>query len=882
MAVDAAVGRTALAQIQAGTTGGTDEATLAGLLLLTKVSPPTLAKLAPDATEALLHHKGGGKRHHGGFLRRLLLTRFADSQNSASKSSSLPPPPPPQTTPQPPREYCQQISDRVERDAEEEEHIQTVMETENSETPLLSPMQSLGIHVISALCRSSPDCEKVRLVLARSLLPTLAELLQFQVLPAITSDTANVCGNGSVESLFDCLHNLRVKPLMKERIDGDKTFKIDIAEETSGGREQRKQTTKSLCPNGKLSITLVQVLKCLKEHEQDLSKEPDSPNHLKNVAVDFILCDLTADDRLRGHDLASLLEAVAAAPGEMSGAISKESGGIGVVSEESAKLLQFFLDILLHWCCSCADSPEAHVDAATKEALESGRFAALLRRLLMAALHGAAPEKLRDCALQVIAVTMKGLGGQWCLERQEKVDGAASRTNVDRGSAICLFLGVTATEFRLLVDEALALHPLVPSIVPSIEGQASPETEGGCRPLLAPKQREERIQRVERMVPVCLRIIEDAIRFLCEDDGEEPEDLEEAGGGEYEHEYDKPSGLGWASMSSRSLLALQQTLHAVAQSIIEFLGDARDTIRAGENSNTQLLHRISILCCRCLGCWLAQETGVLQKELNDSKVFAFLLGLSRYSTLPAPLHSSPYEDDRASFDSDDEDNERIIDGAPINAAEEASLAPENSSNELSGANDPLHTLLPALTNICAEDDGGFVRLLEFTDDTQNVLEVITNFVLIELESVADNLASNDEPDQRAASLVWALGMLVSSLTGSSGGASQIISTGNGYHGRLIDHPCFMRIFPSLVRCSSKSSGDELGMISLLLNHAVSLFLFIEMNTTDQHRDTIIADQVLHKMAVSAVQSFLRRIEKTHWRKDPMLNLARKAALSWQF
>ena len=132
-------------------------------------------------------------------------------------------------------------------------------------------------------------------------------------------------------------------------------------------------------------------------------------------------------------------------------------------------------------------------------------------------------------------------------------------------------------------------------------------------------------------------------------------------------------------------------------------------------------------------------------------------------------------------------------------------------------------------NICAEDDGGFVRLLEFTDDTQNVLEVITNFVLIELESVADNLASNDEPDQRAASLVWALGMLVSSLTGSSGGASQIISTGNGYHGRLIDHPCFMRIFPSLVRCSSKSSGDELGMISLLLNHAVSLFLFIEMS-----------------------------------------------------
>ena len=62
----------------------------------------------------------------------------------------------------------------------------------------------------------------------------------------------------------------------------------------------------------------------------------------------------------------------------------------------------------------------------------------------------------------------------------EKVDGAASRTNVDRGSAICLFLGVTATEFRLLVDEALALHPLVPSIVPSIEGQASPETEGAA------------------------------------------------------------------------------------------------------------------------------------------------------------------------------------------------------------------------------------------------------------------------------------------------------------------------------------------------------------------------------------------------------------------
>ena len=216
MAVEAAVGRTALAQIQAGTTGGTDEATLAGLLLLTKVSPPTLAKLAPDVTEALLHHKDGEKRHHGGFLRRLLLTRFPDSQNSASKSSSLPPPPPPQTTPRPPREYCQETSDEAERDAEEEEHLQTVVETENNETPLLSPMQFFGIHVISALCRFSPDCEKVRLALARSLLPTLAELLQFQVLPAITSDTANVCGNRSVESLFDCLHNLRVKPLMKK------------------------------------------------------------------------------------------------------------------------------------------------------------------------------------------------------------------------------------------------------------------------------------------------------------------------------------------------------------------------------------------------------------------------------------------------------------------------------------------------------------------------------------------------------------------------------------------------------------------------------------------------------------------------------------------
>ena len=125
--------------------------------------------------------------------------------------------------------------------------------------------------------------------------------------------------------------------------------------------EQRKQTTKSLCPNGKLSITLVQVLKCLKEHEQDLSKEPDSPNHLKNVAVDFILCDLTADDRLRGHDLASLLEAVAAAPGEMSGVISKESGGIiGVVSEESAKLLQFFFWIYYFIGAVRVPTPQRH------------------------------------------------------------------------------------------------------------------------------------------------------------------------------------------------------------------------------------------------------------------------------------------------------------------------------------------------------------------------------------------------------------------------------------------------------------------------------------------------------------------------------------------
>ena len=430
---------------------------------------------------------------------------------------------------------------------------------------------------------------------------------------------------------------------------------------------------------------------------------------------------------------------------------------------------------------------------------------------------------------------------------------------------------------------------------------------------LTDAQHSQRAVRIERMVPVCLGIIQDSIEFLCEGDDAEDDDVEE--------DFEVPA-TGWASMSNQSLLRVQQTLHAIAQSIIEFLGDARDAIKATQDASddaTASLRRTCLFCGRCLSCWLAQETGVLRKELADSKVLGFLLSLSRYSGRRlggrgssdssvddggvASLPPSPYEDDDddddASLDSDDETGDA---GTSTSAA--AAVDDDDESS------DPLYALLPAFASMCEEeedDSGGISRLLELTGGGCSVHDVVVNFVVAELEGTvrglvdgADRLAEplHRHPTQRAAPLLWALGLLLRLLTRTSGAASEVISTvedghdGRPFHGRVVDHGCFRRVLPPLVRCAS-GGGDGGGsgdaglsiraadatngqLVELLLNHAVSLFLVIEMHLRDGQVAAALGAP-LGEAADAAVAAFLERTAEVDWQSDPMLKRARRAA-----
>lgn len=374
-------------------------------------------------------------------------------------------------------------------------------------------------------------------------------------------------------------------------------------------------------------------------------------------------------------------------------------------------------------------------------------------------------------------------------------------------------------------------------------------------------------------------------------------------------------------MSNASLLRVQQTLHAVARSIIEFLGDARDALRDTSGALDETLRRTSLACGRCLGCWLAQETGVLRQELADKKVLAFLLSLSRYSSpqttespalstshapsadvssLPPPPPppappASLYHEEGASSDSDDEEvpEPPRSPGDAGGASQEQeqlrpSAAPEPSGDERGDERgDPLWALLPALASICEEDDGGISGLLDLTGDCCGVHDVVANFIVAELEGTARAMASGDAmQEQRAGSLVWALGLLFRLLTRSEDAASEIISSGNGVQGRLADHRCFVRVAPALVRCASdRRVQQQPGLAALLSNHAVCLFLVIEANR-DQTLETL-AEPPLRDAANMAVKLFMDRtadamadVGHTAARRssaDPMLQLARKLA-----
>lgn len=182
------------------------------------------------------------------------------------------------------------------------------------------------------------------------------------------------------------------------------------------------------------------------------------------------------------------------------------------------------------------------------------------------------------------------------------VHASSDHCPVAAGTALTLLLRVVSTDIRVLVDEALALSSAAPESM-----LEAPETgRQGPRKVqpLSPEQRAQRRARVAAMLPVCLRIVEAFISLLCETvAGEEDEAGEHghaeaghatnacvrtagvgggdgSGGGERSgEEAQRETSMGtvtgdepaWARLPATVLLNVQQSLHDVMSTILEFI-----------------------------------------------------------------------------------------------------------------------------------------------------------------------------------------------------------------------------------------------------------------------------------------------------------------------
>lgn len=221
----------------------------------------------------------------------------------------------------------------------------------------------------------------------------------------------------------------------------------------------------------------------------------------------------------------------------------------------------------------------------------TGPFPAALRERLLQALHGAADDERRDSALALLALLLQAVGQEWAVEDAEEAEGAGEGSSNTfggkrarkRGTFVAFAVRCTAGEVRILLDEALSLlvslpvsiegaekgldtevrekarGPMGPAGVdPSIGmaaeiaaasafkgGNGGSEEQkgdgGGGEPALSPARaplpaverkalRQERTDRLLRMVPVGLGIAESTIAFLC--GGGSGKEEEERGEGE--------------------------------------------------------------------------------------------------------------------------------------------------------------------------------------------------------------------------------------------------------------------------------------------------------------------------------------------------------------
>jgi hypothetical protein len=418
-------------------------------------------------------------------------------------------------------------------------------------------------------------------------------------------------------------------------------------------------------------------------------------------------------------------------------------------------------------------------------------------------------------------------------------------------------VGVTATEFRLLVDEALALYPAPPEPPPADNGKADDGGGEGAAaagprpaPLLDETQRALREGRIQRMVPVCLGIVEHAIRFLCESGEDDGDEL-----------------VGWSALPSAALLSLQPPLLDAARSAIEFLGDARTAANANARADHDAsnaaagsdaaapssrpplrlfadhgrdgpMRSLVLACGRLLACWIAQDSEALRSELATAKVVPFLLQLSTYAqprspgtaassstaatSLPPPPSPAVAAaapclpecwaegGDADSVDSDDEPSP----AQPHTTQHAAATTPAGSSSSSSGSGSEKHAseaaagfedddvlclLLPALTALCDGSEDGPVELVE-----SQVHTPVCAFVGAELEralaqegAAAAALAPTNKT--KLVPLVWAMGLLVNLLSDVAALAPAVAPDGDegfaGGGGRIVDQACFAALQP---------------------------------------------------------------------------------------
>ena len=471
--------------------------------------------------------------------------------------------------------------------------------------------------------------------------------------------------------------------------------------------------------------------------------------------------------------------------------------------------------------------------------MEHGELGEAVRNGVIVGLHGAGPEKLRDAAVQLLALMLQSpFGGRWALGKALHGGGGGGHgggggggegeglehqlpDGADGGVA-CLFIRITCTELRLLVDEALALH------TPEKDAAAASESTGakpaataeaaakakanrqawataysakagapespGLDDWISPASAEEveladpgpklemseavhaaRSRRVLQMVPMCLRVVEAIIELLC--DGLDALELEEA---EAEGNHaganaganagaSAGAGLGagagagagalthWGQLPGTALVQIQEAIHGVMSTIVEFLQDLQRSHRALKQPVGGELTELVTEVARCLGCWLAQEPETMQKELTEANTLPFLLEFSEYYNGPsgdgavvggvgagagagtgastgastgtgtgAGTGTGTWADDGEPWDSDDEgggggraegegagrcDPHEANVGASVDANVASPVSEKGAGLEmwdsLPGPPDLLHSLLPALVAL-ADDELRFV------------------------------------------------------------------------------------------------------------------------------------------------------------------------------